>query len=359
MASANGRADAPLSEHLFREPYRFDFFQAVRLLERLARGASRPAPQPVGYDHPPDQEAVRFRAHNSLSFPAAPIQHLQWAEEEGQKPRPPEMTVNFMGLTGPSGVLPFHYTRLLIQRLRLKDQALRDFFDLFNHRTISLFYRAWEKYRVPIVVERSQRQSAEDVISHCLYCLVGLGTGGQRGRQRFADSVFLYYAGHFAHFPRNASALEAILQDYFEFPLTVQQMQGRWLYLDKDDQTQLSTELPASGHLELGVDVLVGSRVWDVQSKFRLRAGPVSRDIYHRLLPDGDMFRPLAELTRAYVGADLDFDIQLVLKGIDAPQCQLASTTRVDSARLGWNTWLFSRPIEKEVDDAVFFLGDA
>ena len=122
MASTNGRPDAPLSDQLFHEPYRFDFFQAVRLLERLARGAGRRAPQPVGHDHPPDQEAVRFRAHNSLSFPAAPIQQLQWAGEEGQTTRPPEMTVNFMGLTGPSGVLPFHYTRLLIQRLRLKDQ---------------------------------------------------------------------------------------------------------------------------------------------------------------------------------------------------------------------------------------------
>jgi type VI secretion system protein ImpH len=356
MASTNGRTDAPLSEQLFREPYRFDFFQAVRLLERLARGAAGRAPQPVGYDHPPDQEAVRFRAHNSLSFPAAPIQQLQWTEAEGQQTRPPEMTVNFMGLTGPSGVLPLHYTRLLIQRLRLKDQALRDFFDLFNHRTISLFYRAWEKYRVPLVVERSQRQSAEDVISHCLYCLVGLGTNGQRGRHTFADSVFLYYGGHFAHFPRNAAALEAILQDYFEFPLSVQQMHGQWLYLDEEDQTQLSG-LP-SGHLELGVDVLVGSRVWDVQSKFRLRVGPVSTALYHRLLPDGDMLQPLAQLTRAYVGADLDFDIQLVLKGIDVPRCQLASATQIDSARLGWNTWLFSRPIEKEVDDAVFFLSD-
>jgi type VI secretion system protein ImpH len=347
-----------LSEQLFREPYRFDFFQAVRLLERMAREAGQRAPQPVGYDYPPDQEAVRFRAHNSLSFPAAPIQQLKWTGEEGQKTRPPEMTVNFMGLTGPSGVLPFHYTRLLIQRLRLKDQALRDFFDLFNHRTISLFYRAWEKYRIPILVERSQRQSAEDVISHCLYCLVGFGTGAQRGRHSFADSVFLYYGGHFSHFPRNAAALEAILQDYFEFPLNVQQMQGQWLFLDEEDQTRLSGGLPASGHLELGVDVLVGSRVWDVQSKFRLRAGPVSRTLYHRLLPDGDMLRPLAELTRAYVGTDLDFEIQLVLKGIDVPRCQLVSTTQIDSARLGWNTWLVSRPIEREVDDAVFFLGD-
>jgi type VI secretion system protein ImpH len=345
---------------LFREPYSFDFFQAVRLLERLARGAGRAACQPVGHDFPPDQEAVRFLAHSSLSFPAAPIHKLQWAEgEENRHARPPEMTVTFMGLTGPSGVLPFHYTRLLIQRLRLKDPTLRDFFDLFNHRTISLFYRAWEKYRIPILFERSQVERVEDMITRCLYCLVGRGTGGQRGRHDFADSVFLYYAGHFAHSPRNAVTLEAILQDYFAFQITVEQMHGEWLYLDADDRSQLADPGRAAGqHLQLGVDVLIGNRVWDVQSKFRLRTGPLPGDLYRRLLPDGDMLRPLAQLTRAYVGTDIDFDIQLVLRNSDVPRCQLASTQVAESARLGWNTWLLSRPIENDVDDAVFFLGD-
>ena len=149
------------------------------------------------------------------------------------------MVVTFLGLTGPSGVLPRHYTELLLQRIREKDFSLRDFLDLFNHRLISLFYRAWEKYRLPIGYERSQLDDPDeqpDPVTRGLYCLVGLGTAGLRGRLDVDDEAFLYYSGHFAHFPRSASALECLLADYLEMPVRVQQCQGQWLALEPDDQ---------------------------------------------------------------------------------------------------------------------------
>ena len=43
-------------------------------------------------------------------------------------PRPAQMTVTFLGLTGPRGTLPYHYTELLLDRvLRHRDHTLRDF----------------------------------------------------------------------------------------------------------------------------------------------------------------------------------------------------------------------------------------
>ena len=157
METAGGKPDAALSAQLFREPWRFEFFQAVRLLEWIAweRAPEGAAPRaPVGHDEHPQNECARFRVPPTRGFAASEIASLAQTAPDA----PPEMEVNFLGLVGPSGVMPQHYNELVIQRLRrYKDSALRDFLDLFHHRTISLFYRAWEKYRFPVVYERHAR----------------------------------------------------------------------------------------------------------------------------------------------------------------------------------------------------------
>jgi len=359
MAAASGRVRAPVGELLCEQPYRFDFFQAVRILESMAR--EEPGPQsarrgPVGHDQLPGREIVRFRAVPSLSFPAGAIGEL--TRPSGQAPQgaapPPQMTVACMGLVGPSGVLPHHYTSLVIHRVREKDHALCDFLDLFNHRAVSLFYRAWEKYRFPLAYERSQwAGSGEDLFTWCLYCLVGLGTAGLRRRLEFDDEAFLFYAGHFAHFPRSATALETILADYFALPVRVQQFRGQWLYLSPEDQTCFPSRRGGTPGKRLGQDVVVGQRVWDVQSKFRVRLGPIGYRQFSGYMPSGDALRPICQLVRSYVGPQFDFDVQPVLRADEVPACRLGNPA--DPARLGWNTWVRSRPFERDVDDAVFY----
>jgi type VI secretion system protein ImpH len=363
-----------LSEQLLREPYRFDFFQAVRLLERLAQERARQDPRwrrhPVGRDQSPDREVVRFRALPSLSFPASTVSQIRQPPHHDAVPDwelpPPEMIVTFLGLTGPSGVLPHHYTTLLIRRLREKDSSLRDFFDLFHHRLISLFYRAREKYRLPFAYERSKLDGDEyagddlftDLCTRGLYSLVGLGTGGLRGRLEVDDEAFLFYCGHFAHYPRSAAALECLLEDYFELPLRVEQAQGQWLYLDRDDQAQLPGPAHRLGlNAQLGEDVVVGERVWDVQSKFRVRVGPLTYPQFRRLMPNGDLLRPLCQLARSYVGPELDFDVQLVLDPAEVPWCRLGSEGE-DRPHLGWNTWVRCQAFAHPVDDPVFLMED-
>src|SRR5690606_33292451 len=146
---------------LFREPHRFSFFQAVRLLEGAARrDAANPryaARAPVGEDAEPQAEAVRFRTAQNLVFQANEISDLKPGEAaaDGRRPAgPPTLTVTFMGLTGPSGVLPYHYTETVIRNLRARSFSLRDFLDLLNHRAIALFHRAWQKYRLVPSYER-------------------------------------------------------------------------------------------------------------------------------------------------------------------------------------------------------------
>src|SRR5260370_29406990 len=116
MATTNGRKSTGLSGQLVREPHCFDFFQAVRVLEWMARREGRAARHAVGLDRAPEQEVARFRAVPALSFPASAISHVRIPQAD----LPPEIMVAFLGLIGANGVLPHHYTALLLRRLRLQ-----------------------------------------------------------------------------------------------------------------------------------------------------------------------------------------------------------------------------------------------
>ena len=363
MATARGREGPGLSDQLFREPFVFDFFLAVRLLERLAMGDDRFRNFLIGHDHP-EQEAVRFRSQPSLSFPPSSIIEIRPLTPDAAAPSKPtplaELVVSFMGVTGPTGVLPYHYTALLLRRIRDKDFSLRDFLDLFHHRAISLFYRAGVKYRLPFVYERSkfdpgQAEEPDDRISGASYWLTGMGTRGLRGHMDIADQTLLFYSGHFAHFPRSASVLENLLADYFGLPVRVLQLQGQWLQLATTEQAIMPSQANRLGqNNQLGVSMVVGDRVWDIQSKFRLQVGPLTYAQFQRFLPNGDALRPLCQLARTYVGPEFDFDVQLLLKPEEVP----ASRAGGGRSRLGWNTWSRTGDFRAAVDDAVFALAD-
>lgn len=363
MGSTSGRDRTALIEHLLEEAHEFDFFQAVRVLQRWAADQAVPnraGPHlPVGADHAPRREAVRLRAQVSQAFPAGTVAEIRRVPDGGSAespdPRPLELVATCLGLVGPHGVLPEHYTTLVIERLRGKDTALRDFLDLFHHRTLSLFYRAWEKYRYPIGYEKSLTPGLEeDLFTQCLYCLVGLGTGGLRRRSSYDDEALLYYAGLFAQSPPAAVTLEVVVADYFAVPAAICQFHGQWLYLSAEDQSRLPDSQSRQGqNNQLGGNVVIGERVWDVQGKFRVRLGPLDAVSFRRFLPDGEALRTLGQLVRTYAGPQWDFDVQLVLLAADVPWCCLGGDGR-EPSRLGWNTWLRNRPLQRDADDAVF-----
>jgi type VI secretion system protein ImpH len=271
------------------------------------------------------------------------------------------MTVSFMGLTGPQGVLPDHYTRLLIDRIRDDDHAMRDFFDLFNHRFISLAHRAWSKYRLFVEYERAHRADVAtepDPVTHALFCFVGMGSRYLRRRLEINDEALLYYGGHMALSRPVAASLELTLREYFAVPLVLEQFLGRWLSLSVDEQSRLtSSRRSAEAYCQLGKSAWVGRRVWDVQSKFRVRLGPLDYACFQRFLPNGRSFLALCQLVRLYVGPEFDFDVQLVLLANEVPRCRLGGrlpSACDDGNRLGWNTWLCSQTIDHNVDSAIF-----
>lgn len=338
MAAQSGSTDRPLRKLFFDESYRFQFFQAVRLLERM-----NPEKKTVGLDGPPADEVVRFRSRVTLEFPASQIYEVvPKSNDEGDLPA--EMVVAFMGLAGPVGILPNPYTELLLERTRYKDTALRDFLDLFNHRMISLFYRAWEKFYFPVAYERGTKNPFTELI----YNLIGMGTGGLRGRLDLPDEVLLFYGGLVAQKPCSSSALEAILSDYFGVPVTARQFAGQWLDIDEGSLTRLGAANSA-----LGENTIIGFRFLDHQSKFRLQIGPLDYEQFLDFLPNGSAFQPAAQLTRCLVGMEFDFDLQLVLKAGEVPVCQIASEGPAPPM-LGWTTWLKSVPLK--IDDPQLIL---
>jgi type VI secretion system protein ImpH len=251
-----------------------------------------------------------------------------------------------MGLMGPVGVLPRHYTELMLERVRRHDYVLRDFLDLFNHRLISLFHRAWEKYRFPVAFERTGKAAGSyDSFALHLFDSIGMGTGGLRGRLEFGDEALLFYAGLLGQHPRSASALGNMLGDYFAIPVEVAQFVGQWLDITAENRTRLGDANNA-----LGSTAVAGTRIWDQQAKFKLRLGPLSYAQFNRLLPGGDLHRPLIQMARFASGQEFDFDLQLVLKAPEVPWCRLGDW----QARLGFSSWLKVAEFDRDADQVVF-----
>jgi type VI secretion system protein ImpH len=329
-----------VADRLAEDPTAFGFFQAIRLLERFS-----PERAPIGAHADPAEEVVRLAVHPSLAFPASEIQSLEPSEDG-----PARMTVNFFGLTGPQGVLPYHYTQLVADRLRSRDPTLRDFLDLFHHRILSLFYRGWEKYRFPVAYERNQ----QDRLTEHLADLIGLAPERAGEHRWVRRETLLYYAGLLASQQRSALALAELLQDYFEVPVEVQQFVGSWYPLTEDTRCYLDDD-PPPGTAALGEGSVVGDAIWDQQARVRLRLGPLSRERYEEFLPRGRAFKALRELTRVYGGDGFDFELQLVLERADVPVATLGAD-REEGLPLAWGTWLKTRPMDRDPDDTILTL---
>ncbi len=325
-----------LNKQLLEEPYSFEFFQAVRLLEKL-----RPDRGTVGGTALPGEEVVRFRSRIGLDFPSSEIHEINEIEGGATAGRT-EMLVNFMGLVGVSGVLPTHYTELVLDRIRHRDTAMWTFLDIFTHRAVSMFYRAWAKYRFPVGYERGN----DDFTSY-IFDFAGLGTKGLRGRLDLDDESILPYAGLISQKPHTANALENIISDHFQVKAKVEQFFGQWLRLGSEDVSKLGKE-----NSQLGRNAIVGTRVWDQQSKMRIRLGPLDFKRFQAFLPNGTANPSLRSIVKFFIGLEFDFDVQLILAAKSVP-ATILTTRAVRKPMLGWTTYLKTTPFDLDDGQVV------
>lgn len=355
MATEDRGRTPSVEERLFQAPQRFGFFQAVRLLRLMLQNANLETPRST-------REMLRFVSNLSLEFPASEIQDLTRPAEESSHEHegiePIEMTINFMGLTGPSGVLPTHYTETLISgKTHYRDSAAHRFFDLFGHRLVSLFASAWEKYHFFIGYERGDREN----FTRYLLDIVGVGTSQLQGRlgdgegSGVYDHALCYYSGLLSQRPHSGAALAAVIGDYFGTNATVTQFAGHWLKLPPSELTKLGKQNAA-----LGESVMLGHRAWDHQGKFRVSLGPLSLTQLHDLLPSGNGHQALTRFIRFIAGITFDCEILLIVKREEVPDCKLRGVD-VAGARLGWSSWLKAVPVVRDASErkSVPFTRDA
>ncbi len=336
MVTKKRKSDTALKNQLFEKFYEFSFFKAVNLLENLSLDKKQ-----LGMARSPSEEAVRFTVKPGFSFPASEISDLK----EGGKNKAAQMEVAFMGLIGPSGVLPNWYNELAIERLHRKDKSFVSFLNIFHHRMISLFYLAWKKNRFP----ESYQPGASDRLSNYILSLAGLGTKGMVKNLGLPRESLTFYSGLLSRPVASAKGIETAIEYFSGSPVHVDQFIECDVLLEKEDQSSIG-----AANASLGVDAVCGSYIKECQTKFRVNIGPVKYKRFTRLMPKGDLLFPIFSLIKYMVGIEFEFEIKIFLNRDDVPGSTIGGMGK-DAPQLGVSAWIAAKKYQYENDQFITF----
>lgn len=323
MARTNRKSIPAVKDILFAEPYRFEFHQAVKLLEYL-----NPKAAPFGETVDPINEVVSVKSRVYLESLSSDIYSLEHVEvpKTSFVFQPPVMNVNFMGIAGIQGPLPYPYTEMIIQRVRAGDSSLKDFLDIFNHRLISILHRIRKQYMISLNTVTPEKTE----IAVGLKSFLGIGQKALQNRLHVQDRSLLDYAGLFWINPRSAEGLETVLKSYFNVNLSVKKCVGGWRPLSKDQVTFIG----AQGQWQkLGQGAVLGTRVWDQQGFITLDIGPLNPDQLDIILPNGLGFKKMQDLIKLYAGPTITCNTRITVN--TPPSLRLGQ-----KSYLGWRTWI-------------------
>lgn len=393
MPPAQRRAAAGVIEELLQNPQQFGFFQAIRLLEgwlaeggQSGQGLSRlNFRNSLSLSFPPSEiESLVVQRHGEPTDPkpavsaavsgdaaALPLDAVLAASGEAANDAPHalhshevariDLTPAFMGLLGVTGALPLYYTETLAQREHFhKDRAARAFLDVFSHRAVALFYQAWRKHRLAVQYEGAKRQRfLPEVLA-----LAGLGQRGLRERMAgalggVADESLAFHAGALQRRTLSARQLQQVLQSYLKVPVRIEQFVGRWYRLPDEARGHLGMiaggragQVPTTG--VLGRSAMLGERVWQRDLRMRVVLGPLDRADLRRFLPGGRGAAALKSWLTMLNGVALEYEVNLTLQRDEVQGCTLGSHRSPHEARLGWDTFLQTRPATQDRSDVHY-----
>ncbi|MET3494821.1 type VI secretion system protein ImpH [Variovorax boronicumulans] len=320
---------------LRQSPWKFGFFALLRRL-----GAFHAAHPPIGLASRPQEEPFRLGQTAALIFapreiagaalpgdassPTSGTAHSRM----GNNPALPMVRVYGLGLLGPNGPLPLHYTELVRDRTENhNDSTLADFLDLFHHRYLTHMYRAWAQSQAAAGLDRAE----DEVFSRYIARLTG------HDPLEIRDSVLPAHARlaastHLCREARNPDGLAATLAQFFAVPVQLQEFVLHWIRIDAEDQSLLGRARASS---VMGIGAMAGEVVADRQNKFRLVLGPLSLGQYLRFTPQGEDLALLVEWVRGFVGYEFVWEVELRVRNDSTPPARLD-----DTEKLGWSTWL-------------------
>ena len=337
MAGTAGNSTQSLEgllAQLKEKPYEFGFFHALRLLECMNSKGPR-----LGESKKPADDPIRLAQDPEMTFAAATLSRY----EESAKQQIPRLLVRFLGLLGPNGPLPLHLTEFARARQRppYHDHCFAWFLDIFHHRMLSLFYRAWAINEPTVSYDRPE----SDRFSLYVGALAGRGMPAMLQQDEMPAASKLYYCGLLANQARNAEGLQMMVHGFFGIPARVMEFIGEWLTPRAKHLCRLGID--RSGCV-LGQSAFIGVQVWSCQHKFRIALGPMDYDDYLSFLPAGPRLQHLKALVRNYAGDELAWDVNLILQREETPSTRLNG-----HFRLGWTTWLGQRQRRDDADDLV------
>ncbi len=355
MHATKRRFEPAVIERLFAEPYRFQYFQAVRMLELWLKRRGVPEEGAVA-------NYVRFQNTTTLAFPAseiealqpeprnvAPDRHALAAALQTSELKYLRMTPAFMGFLGSTGSLPAHYTeRIAAHALYDRDEGPRAFLDTFSNRALALFYQAWRKYRL----ELKYNGKGKDGFLPLLLSLAGMGNDSLRRRlsdhgEGVLDESVAYFATAMRQRPASAVQIARVLSEYFAQHIRAEQFVGCWYDVPAAQQTVLGV-----GNAMLGAGAMAGARVWQRDLRLRLVVGPMDLAAYESFLPGGRAARALESMLTMFTGLSLEYEVQLVLRAADVQGVQLTDD-RV-GGRLGWDGFLVEGPQQADRADVRY-----
>jgi type VI secretion system protein ImpH len=305
------------------EPWRFDFFDSLRRIERQraeAGGASIAKPR-IGDASSRREEYVLLGQDPYFSFPASNLSKVTRRPDDRI-----EILVKFLGLLGPQGALPLATTEEAHYWLLMRDDAFPRFLDIINHRFLQLYFRAWADSRPAAQHDRPDQDRFHAYIGST----VGVGSAPFRNLDSVPDCAKLGFAGLLGAKAKSASRLRGAICGVFNVEADVEEFVGSRLQLAPDDCTRLGSNLST-----LGVGAMLGSTFFSVEDKIRIRI--YARDLveYKRFLPDGDRCERLVDLVFFYLGEEWDWDVELAI-----PATKVQPVCLGKSGELGWTTWL-------------------